>query len=149
MKMNQQNLLPQLKKKSNMEPLNKIVTQGYTTQIDRFLSSLFECRDTLHFSHLKAEKFSHAQHLHLEEAYTLMLPILDLIVEGYTGLYIAPKLNVDPLRIADSALLDYVKNTYDSIKDARGLFVDDWIKSKLDEISQIFALLLYKLKYLK
>lgn len=121
---------------------------GVVTGPDAFFSKMFEVRDALHLTHLYQADYSLSTHLALEEAYSAILPILDGMIEGYTGLYYPPNLQLkSTVRIKDP--IAFAKNTYTLVNSSVTLFSDSWIRNEMDELAKIFAMLLYKLQYVR
>jgi len=116
--------------------------------IDQFFSKLFEARDVLHLTHIKSPKMSYAQHEALGGAYEDMVSIVDGLIEGYTGLYYCPKIKLVEVSYVEDPL-KYAESFYEMLKEGRSLFADSWILSEIDVLMKIFAILIYKLKYLK
>lgn len=117
-----------------------------TTSVGEFLGHLFSFRDELHLLHLSTTSF--AQHKALNEAYDGILDLADELIESVQGIYGLQKISVMPCKKGMSSE-ETVKYMYDFIDQNRKLFKESWIQNILDEIQQLFAQTLYKLKFLK
>lgn len=122
-----------------------------TTQVSHveFFNRLFEIRDVTHFTHLNQRDESLATHLALAEVYEGILPIIDGIIEGYSGKYgIKVKPFISGVTATDSPLI-YIEQSYLYINSNKSIFTDSWIHNELDNISKILAIAMYKLRFVK
>lgn len=68
--------------------------------------------------------------------------------KGYSGVYYKIEVKI-PESVATKDILKFLENLYETLKEAKGLFVDQWIYGKLNEVSEIITKLLYNIKYIR
>ena len=118
-----------------------------TAQSGELIGLLFQSRDIAHIAHLITD--SYAKHKALNEYYDELLGLIDRFVEAYQGEI--GKLTT--LTIPEStSSVDIVGHLDNLMKDVNNWKEKDYFKSLtaiLDEIVELIATTLYKLKELK
>ena len=111
-----------------------------------FFGYLFCTRDALHLTHLAQPDKTLATHLALNDAYDGILDFIDDLVEKYQGIYgIVPI--IIPETKASTNPLDLVMEKYKWIQEYRGIFTESWIQNIIDQIADLLAKTLYKLRF--
>ena len=72
--------------------------------------------------------------------------IVNNIQVGYSGIYYKVKINIDEVTEV-SEPVNFLEYLYKFVRESRAIFVDSWILSRLDDISELIASLLYQVKY--
>jgi len=111
-----------------------------------FIGMLFHIRDFLHLKHL--ETTSYAAHVVLEGAYTSLLPLIDKLAEGIVGVEGYGNIII-PQTTSGADLQEFIEKTYQLFKASRSQFSENWQLAILDQLEEIFAILSYKIKYLR
>lgn len=127
--------------------LKQIVGAG-TPTYEEYFSKLFQIRDSLHFTHLEQRTESFAQHIALEEIYKGILPIIDGLVEGCSGL-MGKKFSLKSGGASLDNPLVFLEDSYIYLNSYSIIFQHSWMKNEIDEICKILAIGLYKLKFVK
>lgn len=116
-----------------------------------FLSKLFESREKSHFFHLQTDSFS--KHKALEDYYTSILELIDLLSEVYTGQYgIVKDYTILSEDNSETDEIKYFETLVESIKSGRYEYLskdDTHLQNIIDEIVSLVYRTLYKLKNLK
>jgi len=113
---------------------------------NELLGSLFSLRDQVHLIHLSTRSYS--EHKALDEFYTAVIDLIDSLAEGIQGIYGLQEISIP----ASPQLLDSVEiltEFYKMLQEKRILYSEGWVQNQIDEISQLIAQTLYKLKFLK
>lgn len=130
-----------------MSELKNLISD-LTPTSNQFFIKLFELRDTMHFSHLAQHDKRLSTHLALEGVYEEILPIIDGIVEGWSGV-----MNSQVRIVSGGAAVDnpevYIQQVYDYLQLNGPMFHQSWIRNEIDNISKILAIALYKLRFVK
>lgn len=113
-----------------------------------YFQKLFEIRDTLHVTHLMQPDRTLATHLALGEIYDGILPIVDGIVEGYSGVTgMVMNIPILATRPTDNPY-EYVSDAYNYVTGHAGMF-PSFIRNEIDNIAKILAVGMYKMKFVK
>lgn len=118
------------------------INKGVTPAV--FFGKLFEMRDCTHLMHLATK--SYAQHMALGDFYDSLLDLADGIIESYQGIY--GIIGFSPSTCEDKDPIKYLQASYSFIEGSRSIFKESWIQNQIDEILQLIASTLYKLKNL-
>lgn len=114
-----------------------------------FLGMLFHARDYIHLAHLDTTgPGSYATHIALNEFYNNILEITDELIESTQGEEGILKIIIPSTTLSESAL-DFLLQLKEYIKDQRSIFKESWQQSIIDDLQQLIAKTIYKLKYLK
>lgn len=109
------------------------------------LSNLMAFRDAFHIAHLKTGSYS--AHKTLNKLYEDILDLTDSFIESYQGIYGLQNIATPSSVYEDPIAL--TQKVYDYIDKIRHLFQESWLQNQLDEMQQLMASGLYKLKNLK
>ncbi len=130
-----------------MTRMDNLVELGMTTNVSRFFGILFEARDVYHQAALYQKDLRLSTNLILKETHNSISSYIDRLIQGYSGLYYAPKIDITLSRVEDP--IEYTKKLYSIIIESKNLFKDSWIHNLLDDISELLAITLYRLQYTK
>lgn len=110
-----------------------------------FVSSLMAARIDMHIAHLQTKKYS--QHMALDGFYNDIVGLTDTFVESYQGMYSLIKgykiefsEGVDPVKYLQNLMSEYTVH--------RTTYTDGFLQQIIDDIIQLIAQTVYKLKYL-
>lgn len=109
------------------------------------LGTLMAFRDAFHIAHLKTGSYS--AHKALNELYEGILDLTDSFIESYQGIYGLQNISTSSSAYEDPVTL--TQKVYDYIDRIRPLFQESWLQNQMDEMQQLLASGLYKLKNLK
>lgn len=119
-------------------------------ELESFFGKLFEVKNFAHLIHLRQPKLDLATHLSLGDFYEQLTNLADELIESYQGAYglvnfsfTVPSTQVD--------CCDYIQNFFDYLTKTK-IFIkpeDSWLLNQKDEITQLTAKTLFKLKYVK
>lgn len=124
------------------------LSKNNNTKAD-FFGMLFHARDYFHLKHLSVTGIgSFAEHLALEALYKGILKLVDTLVETEQG--INGFIDIDiPATNAKASSVDFLNNLIGFIKKTRIVFSESFQQNIIDEIQELLAQNLYKIKYLK
>lgn len=117
----------------------------------KLVNKIFESREVTHSLHLNSDKYS--EHIALEEYYTGIIPLIDELVEVYTGqydkigeyMYIESKPEMEDAVKYMTTVVEYIKSErYEQIKEE-----DAHLQAIVDEVINLQYKTIYKLKFLK
>lgn len=115
------------------------------SKTNTFLGKLFQARDVIHLSHLKTT--SYAQHKALDDFYSGILGLVDGLVESIQGVYGLQDIVIPEAKVEDP--VGFLSSFYSTtLAEGYNTYPETWIKNQIDEISQLTASTLYKLKNL-
>ena len=120
-----------------------------TPNVLDFVNSLFEVQLMAKIHHLQAKTKSYAQHMALGTLYAELEDITDTFVESYQGKYNIIK---GYTNITISENVDFVTYLTSKLKVAektRTTLQDGYLQQLIDDIIELYAQTLYKLKYLQ
>ena len=110
-----------------------------------FISSLFEVEVTAHIAHLQTK--SYAQHIALNGLYTGIVDLRDRFIESYQGKYgIMKGYSVNVKEGQD--MVKYITEKLTLAEQTRPKLKDGWLQQITDDIIELYAGTLYKLKFL-
>lgn len=113
-----------------------------------FFGYLFCIRDEVHLTHLAQPDKSLATHLALNDLYDDILDHIDALVEKYQGIYGIVSITI-PTTKASSTPLEMVTEKYKYIQEYRDIFKESWMQNIIDQIADLLATTMYKLKFVK
>ena len=113
-----------------------------------FFAYLFMVRDLVHLTHLAQPDRQLSTHLALGELYEALLPMIDELVETYTGIYGIPTINI-PSTTASRDIASDLLGCYQYIAKTREVFKESWIQNMIDNVAALIAKTLYKLKFVQ
>ena len=115
------------------------------------VSCLFSSRTQAHIFHLQTKSFS--EHDALNEYYNGIIPLVDDLVQIIQGIYpeIKGYINFELQDwVSTEDTTNYFQDLYTEIQSERKDFPQEsWIQNKIDEIAELVANTLYKLKFLR
>jgi len=115
------------------------------------VSCLFSSRTQAHIFHLQTKSFS--EHDALNEYYNGIVPLVDDLVQIIQGVYpeIMGYTNFELQDwVSTEDTTNYFQDLYTEIQSERKDFPQEsWIQNKIDEIAELVANTLYKLKFLR
>jgi len=111
-----------------------------------FLGSLFGLRDQIHLIHLSTRSYS--EHKALDEFYSGLLDLIDSLAEGIQGIHGLQEISI-PASSQSTDSVEILTEFYKMLEEKRILYSEGWVQNQIDEISQLTAQTLYKLKFLK
>jgi len=101
-----------------------------------------------HITHIMQPDKTLATHLAMEKFYEQMNDLADVFTETYKGLY-----SLDDINIENSGKIDkpveYFTNLYNSINKERATIKESFLQNQIDEIQQLIAHTLYRLKFIQ
>lgn len=101
-----------------------------------------------HLTHLSQPDKSLATHLALKDVYEAIPDFTDSLIEKYQGIYGIVEVTV-PKVAAHSDPLLMIEEKYKWIQEYRGIFKESWMQNIIDQIADLLATALYKLKFVK
>lgn len=113
---------------------------------NELLGSLFSLRDQVHLIHLSTRSYS--EHKALDEFYTAVIDLIDSLAEGIQGIYGLQEISI-PASPQSLDSVEILTEFYKMLEEKRILYSEGWVQNQIDEISQLIAQTLYKLKFLK
>ena len=118
---------------------------GKSESCSRFVSLLFRAIEDAHITHIEQRVKSSAIHEAMGIFYDSLDGLLDTFAETVMAVH-------DQLSISFSASViqnpvQYMESLYDKIDEARSMYTESWILNQLDEMQQLTAHTLYRLKY--
>lgn len=113
-----------------------------------FMGYLFCIRDEVHLTHLAQPDKSLATHEVLDDLYKEILGFIDSLVEKYQGIYGIVPITI-PATKASTNPLEMVTEKYKYIQEYRSIFKESWMQNIIDQIADLLATTLYKLKFVK
>ncbi len=111
-----------------------------------FLGNLFGVRDQIHLIHLSTRSYS--EHKALDEFYTALLDLIDGLAEGIQGVHGLQEITI-PTSTQPTSSVEILTEFYNMLEEKRILYSEGWVQNQIDEIAQLTAQTLYKLKFLK
>jgi hypothetical protein len=128
-----------------MKSLHEYKEKPQIEMVKRFVTFLFEVRQTVHVIHLGTK--SYAEHVALNGYYDSLLDLIDEFVETYQGQHGLVDLNKS-LNVSEKNPIACLKNVIDESSKIRQ-FVDTHLQNIIDEIVALSYRTKYKLEYLK
>ena len=111
-----------------------------------FASKLFEVETMAHIAHLQTSSF--AEHSALNELYSGIVGLRDRFIEGYQGKYGIIK-GYKSFTIKEGVdMVDYIEEVCDDCDEMREELEDGYLQQIIDDIVDLMASTLYKLKFL-
>ena len=115
-------------------------------KVEEFASSLFELETNIHIAHLQTGKFS--THMALNTLYQDIVELRDRFIESYQGKY-GIIVNYPSFNINEGLNpIKYLKDKVSQYTDFRETLKDGYSQQICDDILELIASTLYKLKFL-
>ena len=116
--------------------------------IQQFLGLLFASRDYAHKAHLNSDSFS--QHMALNDFYDGIIELADDLAESWMGRNLQQVGDIPSITPPKGEPLAVMQRILEVVKDTRDFVEGDTMLSNIvDEIEQLFASTIYRLKFLK
>lgn len=110
-----------------------------------FISMLFKAKEDAHITHIEQRSRALAPHEALSIFYTGLDEKLDTFAETVMGIH--GQLTLSFSASAMSNPLAYMQNLYTQVTKERDMYEEGWIQNQLDEILQLIAHTIYRLKF--
>lgn len=114
----------------------------------KFFGYLFSIRDMVHLTHLAQPDKSYATHKVLNDFYEGILDLTDDIVEAYQGLYGIVPITI-PSTVASNNPLKMIQDCNTYVQQNRSIFKESFLQNIIDEMSQLIASTLFKLRFVQ
>jgi len=111
----------------------------------RFVSLLFKAKEDAHITHIEQRVKSSAIHDVMGIFYDSLDGLLDTFAE--TVMAVHGQLSISFSASVIQNPVQYMESLYDKIDEARSMYPESWILNQLDEMQQLTAHTLYRLKY--
>ncbi len=111
----------------------------------RFVSLLFKAKEDAHITHIEQRVKSSAIHEAMGIFYDSLDGLLDTFAE--TVMAVHGQLSISFSASVIQNPVQYMETLYDKIDEARSMYTESWILNQLDEMQQLTAHTLYRLKY--
>lgn len=111
----------------------------------KFVSLLFKAKEDAHITHIEQRVKSSAIHDAMSTFYSDLDGLLDtfaetvMAVHGQLSISFSSSVIVNPVQ--------YMESLYTQIDEAKNMYSEGWILNQIDEIQQLVAHTLYRLKY--
>jgi hypothetical protein len=124
---------------------SKSMDMGMGKDCSAFISLLFKAKEDAHISHIEQRSKSDAVHNALGEFYEAMDGLIDTLAETVMGVHGQLTLSFSASVIVDP--LSYMQTLYTQVNKERNMYTEGWIQNQIDEVAQLIAHTIYKLKY--
>ena len=124
---------------------SKSMDMGMGKDCSAFISMLFKAKEDAHISHIEQRSKSDAVHNALGEFYEAMDELIDTLAETVMGVHGQLTLSFSASVIVDP--LSYMQTLYTQVNKERNMYTEGWIQNQIDEVAQLIAHTIYKLKY--
>ena len=113
--------------------------------VSEFMGYLLSAVSSAHITHTYQKDRALSTHLALSDYYTGLDDIADNFIECYQGLYGQVDFMVEGKRFDNPE--SCIKECYDYIDKNRSMFKESFLQNIIDEIQELHAKTLYKLKF--
>lgn len=110
-----------------------------------FISMLFKAKEDAHITHIEQRSRALAPHEALSIFYSGLDDKLDTLAETIMGMHGQLTLSFSASAIPNP--LSYMQNLYTQVTNERNMYEEGWVQNQLDEILQLIAHTIYRLKY--
>lgn len=110
-----------------------------------FISMLFKAKEDAHITHIEQRSRALAPHEALSIFYSGLDEKLDTLAETVMGIHGQLTLSFSASAISNP--LSYMENLYTQVTKERDGYPEGWIQNQLDEILQLVAHTIYRLKF--
>lgn len=124
---------------------SKSMDMGMGKDCSAFISLLFKAKEDAHISHIEQRSKSDAVHNALGEFYETIDGLIDTLAETVMGVHGQLTLSFSASVIVDP--LSYMQTLYTQVNKERNMYTEGWIQNQIDEVAQLIAHTIYKLKY--
>jgi hypothetical protein len=124
---------------------SKSMDMGMGKDCSAFISLLFKAKEDAHISHIEQRSKSDAVHNALGEFYEAIDGLIDTLAETVMGVHGQLTLSFSASVIVDP--ISYMQTLYTQVNKERNMYTEGWIQNQIDEVAQLIAHTIYKLKY--
>ena len=124
---------------------SKEMKSGMGKDCSGFISMLFKAKEDAHITHIEQRSRALAPHEALSIFYTGLDEKLDTLAETVMGIHGQLTLSFSASAISNP--LSYMQNLYTQVTKERNMYEEGWIQNQLDEILQLIAHTIYRLKF--
>jgi len=124
---------------------SKSMDMGMGKDCSAFISMLFKAKEDAHITHIEQRSRALAPHEALSIFYTDLDGLLDTFAETVMGIYGQLTLSFSASAISNP--LSYMQTLYTQIGKERDMYTEGWIQNQIDEIMQLIAHTIYRLKF--
>lgn len=118
---------------------------GKSESCSRFVSLLFKAKEDAHITHIEQRVKSSAIHEAMGIFYDSLDGLLDTFAE--TVMAVHGQLSISFSASVMQNPLQYMESLYNKIDEAKSMYTETWILNQIDEMQQLTAHTLYRLKY--
>jgi hypothetical protein len=111
----------------------------------RFVSLLFKAKEDAHITHIEQRVKSLAIHEAMGTFYDTLDGLLDTFAE--TVMAVHGQLTISFSASVMQNPLQYMESLYSKIDEAKSMYTETWILNQIDEMHQLVAHTMYRLKY--
>jgi hypothetical protein len=111
----------------------------------RFISLLFKAKEDAHITHIEQRVKSSAIHEAIGIFYDSLNELLDTFAETMMGVHGQLSISFSSSVIQNP--VQYMESLYEKIDETRSMYTEGWVLNQLDEMQQLVAHTLYRLKY--
>jgi len=132
----------------HFEELDKITSDGKTKHPEscsKFISLLFKAKEDAHITHIEQRTKSTAIHKAMSIFYSELDELLDTFAETVMAVHGQLTLSFSAACISNP--LFYMENLYKEVEKAKSMYSETWILNQIDEIHQLIAHTMYRLKF--
>ena len=131
--------------KSTIGVLSKTQAPKMDKGVSEFMGYLLSTVASAHITHTYQKDRALSTHLALSDYYTGLDDLADNFIECYQGLYGQVDFMVEGKRFDNPE--SCIKECYDYVEKTRGIFKESFLQNIIDEIQELHAKTLYKLKF--
>lgn len=126
--------------------IEKVLGKTSAPKREDIAALLFKARTDVHLTHLKQADKTYARHNALQIFYDEILDAIDTYVETSMGIDDSFVLDKVPASETIANPILYFKNLYNEIQRLRTPIKESFLQNQIDEISQLIAHTMYRLK---
>lgn len=120
-------------------------SMGMSKDCSAFISMLFKAKEDAHITHIEQRSRALAPHEALSIFYSGLDEKLDTLAETIMGVHGQLTLSFNASAIPNP--LSYMQNLYTQVTNERNMYEEGWVQNQLDEILQLIAHTIYRLKF--
>jgi len=124
---------------------SKSMDMGMGKDCSAFISMLFKAKEDAHITHIEQRSKALAPHEALSTFYTELDGLLDTFAETVMGMHGQLTLSFSASAMANP--LSYMQILYTQVGKEREMYTEGWIQNQIDEIMQLIAHTIYRLKF--
>lgn len=131
--------------KSNKPIKGMKESMGMSKDCSAFISMLFKAKEDAHITHIEQRSRALAPHEALSIFYSGLDEKLDTLAETIMGIHGQLTLSFSASAMPNP--LSYMQNLYTQVTNERNMYEEGWVQNQLDEILQLIAHTIYRLKF--